>query len=269
MNLFEKIFNYQLISRLEDSGAFMVTSQERGWLKTMLLHPAAAEAFTSVTLDKLHAILEQEQTQDIGDQFIEKARSRETQVYHPLLRPLRRYILNKNGIQLSFRIKGDTAYSNQSGFPYKLEYSMVKREWYLLWYHLRHRTMMSTRLSKIISVSEELIKDDKSESVLLAIHTHLESRKAAAAIQVIREYNRELSRILYAFSCFEKEVEYDADRDLYSIKISFANNESEYVLSKIRFLGKRVKIIDGRQLQLRMYESAAKALERYGATEEA
>ncbi|WP_202914527.1 hypothetical protein [Paenibacillus antri] len=36
MRLFEKIFNHQFVSRLEDSGMFMVTSMERAWLKTML-----------------------------------------------------------------------------------------------------------------------------------------------------------------------------------------------------------------------------------------
>ena len=46
MNLFEKIFNYQMITRLENSGTFMITSQERSWLKTMLNHPSATNAFT-------------------------------------------------------------------------------------------------------------------------------------------------------------------------------------------------------------------------------
>ena len=53
MHLFEKIFNHQILSRLEDSGTFMVTSHERAWLKTMLEHPAAADAFTADTLAKL------------------------------------------------------------------------------------------------------------------------------------------------------------------------------------------------------------------------
>ncbi|MFD2882018.1 hypothetical protein ACFTAO_49300 [Paenibacillus rhizoplanae] len=45
MNPFEKIFNFQIISRLEEAGSLALTSQERSWLKTMLGHPAAAEAF--------------------------------------------------------------------------------------------------------------------------------------------------------------------------------------------------------------------------------
>ena len=73
MNLFEKIFNYQIISRLEDSGTFMVTSHERAWLKTMLEHPAADEAFTPETLDKLRSILEQDSVMDTADHLIEES----------------------------------------------------------------------------------------------------------------------------------------------------------------------------------------------------
>jgi predicted DNA-binding transcriptional regulator YafY len=267
MNLFEKIFNYQIISRLEDSGTLLVTAHERGWLKSMLQHDAAADAFTAETLQKFSAILEQDPIMDMKEHFVEKARSREHHVYHPLLRTIKQCIMNKSAIRMTYRIKGDLAYSKQPGFPYKLEYSMVKKEWYLLWYHLRHRAMMSTKLQKIDLVNEDPVPNDQSERLLAEIHTILDKRKERVNVQVIRDYNRELSRILYAFSCFEKEVSYDAAHDTYTIQLTIANNESEYVLSKVRFLGKRVKIVESDKLKQRMYESASKALERYGALE--
>lgn len=65
---------------------------------------------------------------------------------------------------------------------------------------------------------------------------------------------------MYAFSCFEKEVEYADEEDTYRIRLTFLGDECEYVLSKIRFLGMRVRIVDGDKLQRRMRESAAKAL---------
>ena len=128
MNLFEKIFNHQILSRLEDSGTFMVTSHERAWLKTMLAHPAATAAFTPETLAKLRAILEQDEAMDIGGHLIEKARSREKQVHHPLLRPLRRLILARSGLRITYEVKNGRINADQPGFPYKLEYSMVKRD---------------------------------------------------------------------------------------------------------------------------------------------
>lgn len=266
MNLFEKIFNYQILSRLEDSSTSVVTSHERTWLKTMLKHPAAAEAFTTGTLDKLHSILEQDPVMDISDHLIEKARSMDKQVYHPLLRPMRQHIMNKSGIRLTYIVKGGRVHSDQSGVPYKLEYSMVKREWYLLWYHLRHRVIMSTRLQKIVTVTEEWIEPSDVNRILSKISEKLDTRKTNAVIEVVHDYNRELSRILYALSCFEKDVEYDVENGTYRVRVCLLGNESEYLLSKIRFLGKRVRVVEGDYLKKRMLESSTKALERYGVT---
>ncbi|AJY74302.1 WYL domain-containing protein [Paenibacillus beijingensis] len=264
MNLFEKIFNHQIISRLEDSGTFMITSHERAWLKTMLEHPASADAFTPDTLDKLRAILEPDEVMDTSRHLIEKARSMEKQVYHPLLRPLRRHIMNKTGIRITYEIKGGRVNRDHSGFSYKLEYSMVKREWYLLWYHLRYQAFMSTRLKKIHAVTSETIKPSTADSIIKKTGRILESRKSEAVIEIVRKYNEELSRILYAFSSFEKDVEYDAENDSYRIRVCLLADEFEYLLSKLRFLGKRVRVVEGDYLKRRMLEASTKALERYG-----
>lgn len=264
MNLFEKIFNHQIISRLEDSGTFMVTSHERAWLKTMLEHPAAAEAFTADTLDKLRSILASDQVMDTSSHLIEKARSLEKQVYHPLLPTLRRHIMNKSGIRITYEIKGGRLKTDHSGFPYKLEYSMVKREWYLLWYHTRYNAFMSTRLKHIHEVTEESIERSTAEHILQEIGNTLDSRKSEVVIEIIPTYNEELSRILYAFSSFEKNVEYDMDHDAYRIRVSLLGDEMKYLLSKIRFLGKRVRVIEGDYLKRRMLKASTKALERYG-----
>ena len=264
MNLFEKIFNHQIISRLEDSGTFMVTSHERSWLKTMLEHPAATQAFTADTLDKLRSILASDQVMDTSSHLIEKARSLEKQVYHPLLPTLRRHIMNKSGMRITYEIKGGRVKPDHSGFPYKLEYSMVKREWYLLWYHTRHHAFMSTRLKNIHSVTEESIKRSTAEHILQEVGNTLDSRKSEVVIEIIRTYNEELSRILYAFSSFEKNVEYDLDNDTYRIRVCLLGDEMKYLLSKIRFLGKRVRVIEGDYLKRRMLKASTKALERYG-----
>lgn len=268
MNPFEKIFNYQIITRLDDSGTFMITSQERAWLKTMLQHPAASEAFTSATLNKLRIILEQDQQMELSDQLIEKAKSVKKQVYHPHLRELRRMIMNKSGIRLTYEVKGGRFQEDQDGVPYKLEYSIVKREWYLLWFHMRRRAFMSTRLCKIHTFSSIAIQPDRADRILSRIQDQLETRRIEVAIAVQPEYNRELSRILYAFSCFEKDVSYNEEQDSYQIRIWLLAEESEFLLSKIRFLGKRVRVMQGDYLKKRMLEASTKALERYGVAKE-
>ncbi|EFM10639.1 conserved hypothetical protein [Paenibacillus curdlanolyticus YK9] len=271
MNLFEKIFNYQIISRLEDSGTFVVTSHERAWLKSMLQHPAAADAFDPDTLDKLHAMLGEDQVMDTSEHLVEKARSMEKQVYHPLLRPLRRYIAERTFIRLTYKTKNGTINDAPLALPYRLEYSMVKREWYLLWYNVRSRTFMQTKLDNMQTIKAAELTESEQELtldpavILHKINQILESRKTVALIEVVPAYNRELSRILYALSSFEKDVEYDEEQDRYRVRVCLQLDEREYLLSKIRFLGMRVRVLEGDYLKRRMLEASTKALARYGA----
>ncbi|MGG4397854.1 hypothetical protein ABEX25_26515 [Paenibacillus thiaminolyticus] len=80
---------------------------------------------------------------------------------------------------------------------------------------------------------------------------------------MILDYNQELSRILYAFSCFEKHVAYDEAHNTYQIRIFLPQDEVEFLLSKIRFLGKRVRVMTGSYVKKRMQKAAAMALKRY------
>jgi predicted DNA-binding transcriptional regulator YafY len=264
MNPFEKISNYHVFSRMYESNAIAITTHERAWLRTMLAHPEAKKAFSSDTMEKLQKLLEDADTLELSGVFWEKAKSEERQVYHPLLRQLRRMIERNQGIRLSYGNKSGRVAHDQSGFPYKLEYSTVKKEWYLLWYHLRHQEFMSTKLQNILNVQEEPVSAELAANITNRIKATLESRKEQAVFEVVSLYNAELSRILYAFSCFEKEVEYVQEADTYRIKLTYLADEREYILSKIRFLGKRVRVIEGQVLKKRMHESATKALARYG-----
>lgn len=263
MNPFEKIFGYQILTRLEDAGTFVVTSHERAWLKTMLAHPAAGEAFSADTLAKLNDILSSEVLMDTSHDLIEKAKSKERHVYHPLLKSLRRYISAGTGIRISYAVKAGRVNEEHEGFPTKLEYSIIKREWYLLWYHRQYRGLMSTKLRNITSLAAEPIPPAEAENILAKLACLRDRRRSEVVIEVIRDYNSELSRILYAFSCFETEVMYDEEQRSYQIRIRMPWNEHEFLLSKIRFLGKRVRVKEGAYLQKRMRETAAMALARY------
>ncbi|MEK0312269.1 WYL domain-containing protein [Cohnella sp. 56] len=263
MNPFEKIFNYQILSRLDAADSIALTAHERSWLKTMLEHPASSDAFAAETLSGLRDLLRGETAIDSREYIAEKARSRERQVYHPLLRPLRRMIQEGHGIRLTSKLKHGGVQANQSGLPIKLEYNMVKREWYLLWLSMRGRGLMSTKLQHIVAAEPIVLEPARAAALRDLASAILEERRTCAVIEIVREYNAELSRILYAFSCFDKTVSYDEDRDLYHIRISCLADESEFLLSKIRFLGRRVRIVEGEQLQRRMRESAAWALARY------
>lgn len=263
MNLFEKMFNYQMMTRLNETGLFTWTSQERAWLRMMLNHPAAREALSPVTLDKMYNMLNGEQDLNLQDYLTEKAKSEENSVSHPLLRQLRLIILHHQGFRMTGRVRNGRTSHDEFGFPYKLEYSMVKKEWYVLWYAPRFDKLMSTKLHSIVTVEAQPIELDTTSGYTARIAAITEKRKMTITIEVLPEFNQELSRILYAFSCFEKQVEYLEAKQTYRIELTVPRNEMDYVLSKMRFLGKRVRIADHTVLRERMSETAAKALARY------
>lgn len=268
MNPFEKVFNYQLMNSLDSSGIFIVTAQERAWLKMMLAHPAAKSAFDNATLEKLTTILANDKQMELSTHLMQKGQSKEREIYHPLLRPLRKMIMNQQGMKLSFEIKRGGIHEDISGIPYKLEFSMVKRQWFLLWFHTKNRRLMSTRLDKIVNVSSQEVAIEDLQRVLNHVEQFIQKHKTKAKILINPMFNGELSRILYAFSYFEKKVHYDEEEHTYTIEIQYASNEEEFVLSRIRFLGQRVKVLEGDFLKKRLLEAATKALERYGVLDE-
>ncbi|WP_413405270.1 WYL domain-containing protein [Paenibacillus amylolyticus] len=267
MNLFEKMFNYQMMTRLNETGLFTWTSQERAWLRMMLNHPAAREALSAVTLDKMYNMLNGEQDLNLQDYLTEKAKSEENSVSHPLLRQLRLIILHHQGFRMTGRVRNGRTSHDEFGFPYKLEYSMVKKEWYVLWYAPRFDKLMSTKLHSIVIVEAQPVEPDTASGYTARIAAITEKRKTTITIEVLPQFNQELSRILYAFSCFEKQVEYLEAEQTYRIELTVPRNEMDYVLSKMRFLGKRVRIADHTMLRERMSETAAKALARYAETD--
>ncbi|WP_255298271.1 WYL domain-containing protein [Brevibacillus dissolubilis] len=229
----------------------------------MLAHPAAPHFFAPETYQKLLTFLKDTDTLQLEKVFVEKAKSKVKQFYHEWIPKLRRIILNKNGLMLSCETKNGAIIKDQAGVPYRLEFSMVRKEWYLIWLLHGDSKLLTTPLRLIHNITERDIPDWEYErSELVISHLH-EERKQAVTIEVLPEYTGELQRILYAFSCFEKTGRLDDDTGAYHLSISFLDQDSEYVLSKVRFLGKRIKVLGNPRLQARMLESAKKALERY------
>ncbi|WP_046214470.1 WYL domain-containing protein [Paenibacillus wulumuqiensis] len=264
MNLFEKIFSYQLASRLEETATYTLTSQERAWLKMMLEQPAAASALEETTLHKIADCLLEEEIPHLQNALVEKAGAADGQTYSPLLRPLRRIMRRRQSMMIQRLNKHGQLIAPQYGVPWKLEFSMARREWYLLWYNLRTRAAMTTRLVHIQSLEEQSLPEEQYEPICQRMQEICTVERQEAVIQLLPIYNMELTRILHAFSCFDKRVEFAEDEQTYYIHLNFAANESEYMLNRLRFLGKRVRVIQGDYLKHRMRETSMKALARYG-----
>lgn len=265
MNPFEKIFSYRLLARLDRSGTMLLTAHERSWLKTGLDHPDAALALKPASLERLRRLLQEDPPLQTEGAVIEKARSREAELIHPLLPDLRRQIDRRSGVRLSYRTKKGTGVARELALPLRLEYSMVKREWYVHWYHLRRRMQMSTRLRQIEAAEPAPLPPGlRVEALLARLQAMQQAQTHVAIVEVPPMYNKELSRILYAFSCFERAIEYEEEEDRYRIRLDVPQGDSEYFLSRLRFLGRRVRVVEGDLFRRRMLESCDKALARYG-----
>ncbi len=266
MNPFEKIFSYQLASRLGENQIFTLTTQERSWLKLMLSVPGSQVAFSEATRAKLEQRLASDQLLDVQDIVVEKAASRHHTDFPPMLNPLRQIMRKHQGVLLTRRNKYGDPVEPQHGVPWRIEYSAARQEWYLYWFNLERSAPMTTRLYHIESVTEQSITESQYEPICKRMEAFVQSDHHEITVQVLPIYNRELTRILHAFSCFDKRVQVDEQQHTYSIQLRFTNSEREYVLNRLRFLGKRVQIIEGTEFMERMHDTAQRALARYGVT---
>lgn len=264
MNLFEKIFSYQLSSRLEENDLYTLTSQERAWLRMMLSHPAAEHAFDPETRARLEQCTLDDEPPVLQHAFIEKAGTTDGQSFLPWLRILRRIMRSRRGMLLGRFNKHGEPIDPQRGIPWRLEYSMARREWYLYWFNLSRSAPMITRLAHVQSVETHDISTQTYIAASERMDRFVQMDRHEAVVQVLPMYNEELTRILHAFSCFDKKVEFDEQLHTYWIHVHFTGSESEYVLNRLRFLGKRVKVVEGDHLKQRMRETALRALARYG-----
>lgn len=265
MNLFEKIFSYQLTSALEEHGTYTLTTQERIWLKTMLAHPVAREALSPDLIAKIIDSIPEEQQLLFQPVLVEKAGSHQHHMYHTLIQPLRKSIRQQQCVSIRYENKHGQSTGDQPAVPWRLEFSMVKREWYLIWYNLRSQVAMTTRLIRITQIKAlPAIEISQYNRIQQYMEQKATANQHQALIQILPQYNIELTRILHAFSCFDKQVTFNEDTQTYHIHLVFDGSETHYILSKLRSLGKRVIVLENDYLQWRLFDASTKALSRYG-----
>ena len=141
-----------------------------------------------------------------------------------------------------------------------LEFNMARREWYLVWMRLSDRRIRFTPLRDIRSVDFLELSDTQSLSAEAA--KALEARRLTAVVEMEPDYPTDRPRVLSALSAFDRAVEM-GNKDVYRISIRYFQNEEEYLLQRIRFLGLRVKLIAPRKLLGRMRDTIARVAEIY------
>ena len=138
MPLFEKIHNHTLQRvLLSEKIATPLTLMEKGWLKRLLAEPAAGDLLSPSLLAKLQDLLKDEVPFPCTTDVEEKGRS--TVRYaasSPILKKLQTAIREHRGIRLDYVLGSGEEHSADPAFPQRLEFSLVRQEWYLLWLRL-------------------------------------------------------------------------------------------------------------------------------------
>ena len=267
MPLFEKINNHTLRQmQLATGNPAPLTKIEKGWLKRMLAEPAAEDLLPATLHEKLRHLLECEVQFPNAANLEEKGKT--TVGYSPagsLLHGLRTAIRDHRGVRLDYAPGNGDEYQEVFGIPHQLEFSMVRREWYLLWLNPENQPCrpmtMPLRFIRAVRAAAVLEDWEKHQRNVL---DWLEQSQEALVLLAEECYPGALLSVLNAFSCFDTTVASGEQKNTLRLRVRFQADEREYVLQKIRFLGRRVTMEGPDGLRERMRWTAERALERYG-----
>lgn len=267
MKLFDKMFNYELQAELIREGdcreAFPVTSTELEWLCHSLRAGTAKAFLQQETLKKLAVILAPYEAEK--PEIVEKAVvSNPEQVPSGSFGILRQALRGKTGVVLILQSKQSLPEPPVEGWPMFLEFNMARREWYLVWMRLVDRRIRFTPFRFILNA--ELLKLPDVQELTAEAAQALEVRRLIAVVELNPNYPTDRHRVLSALSAFDRDVEMGPG-DVYRISIRYFQDEEDYLLQRIRFLGLRVHLSAPARLVERMRETAAKSAALYSRTD--
>jgi predicted DNA-binding transcriptional regulator YafY len=266
MALFEKINNHTLRQVLLAAGnPAPITRLERGWLKRVLAASAADDLLSAELRNKLQVLLKREDPFPDTSGFVEKGNlALEYSPAGPLLGTLSTAIRDGFAVTLDYAKHEGSEYKKAQAIPCRQEYSLARREWYLLWLHghARSVSLQTTALRNIrdVRIMEKCPDWEERQQQFRDCLTESEREVTLLAEEC---YPGALLSVLNAFSCFDATVSATKRKQELRLRVRYLADEQGYVLQKIRFLGRRVTVERPDELRERMRETARRAMERY------
>ena len=142
---------------------------------------------------------------------------------------------------------------------------MVRREWYLLW------ALTIDEQEKVVSTPLRYIRNVRKvekcpcwQEKQRQIVELLRETEGVVVLRAEECFSGALLSVLNAFSCFDTQVSTGKDKGSLLLRVRFRADEREYVLQKLRFLGRRVIVESPPEFRERMQKTAEDALARYG-----
>ncbi|WP_372996888.1 WYL domain-containing protein [Lutispora sp.] len=221
---------------------------EKQWLKHIIKNPKLKLFLENGTITKLEDMLaEYKDIVSEGSLSINRPCKQLEEIDDNLRASFRliiKAILENKGIEYSYMTKNEILLKNRRSIPYKLEYSMKEDWFYLISYSLDEKRPVKSLLRgfrdmHLIDLEGEydISRQDIEKSI--------EAKKAPHPIVLqIKDVNNSLERALFQFSCFQRELDYDKDKDIYCLSIFYYEFEREEVLTRIFSLGRHAIVIE-------------------------
>lgn len=221
---------------------------EKQWLKHIMKNPKIKLFLGDETIAKLENMLAEYEDIVSRDSLTINRPCKQMEIIDDNLRHnfriIIKAILENKGIEYSYKTKNETLLQNRRSIPYKLEYSMKEDLFYLISYSLDEKRPVKSLLSGFRDMF--LINMEGEYNISPQdIEKSIESKKASHPIVLqIKNANNSLERALFLFSCFERQLDYDKENDIYILSIFYYEFEKEEVISRIFSLGRHAVVIE-------------------------
>lgn len=269
-------YNLYLLDKNADSSfSLQIESQipiqpykiEKQWLKHILKNEKLKLFLNDSTITKLEAQLANYEDIISDDALtINRPCTQLQKVEEPLstnFKLLVRAILENKAIEYSYVTRNHTLLENCMGIPYRMEYSMKEDQFYLISYSLEDKRPIKSLLHGFLDI--RLIDlEGKYDISFDKIQKSIDDKKAKEPIIIsIKDINNTLERALFQFSCFERELDYIEEKDIYSLSIFYYEFEREEVLSRIFSLGKHAIVTGPSDIRNEMIKRLKQLNEKY------
>lgn len=221
-------FKDKLIGLFPEIQSFPVSTDEKMWLKYIIVKVEAGQFLTETVIEKINHWLEDVTNPTFDREIKEKGQVPMNLPRASFLSRLRDGILKEQVLEVELA-SGKVV----QGVPLKIEVWLSIGEWILLL-----QTSLGIQKVKLSEVMN--IEEINGEVGLQNVEPIIE--KESILIEVPPQYNEEKHRLFYLFSSFEKEIQYDDPH--YRIKLYYTDDEEDYLLSTLLMLGKKIKVVD-------------------------
>jgi hypothetical protein len=225
-----------------------LTSIEKEWLKSVLQFDGVKMFLNESTIEKLNANLIEE------IQIFEEVDS----IYDSKIKTIIKAIIESKIITCTYITLYGTVHTESRVIPYKIEYSLRIKSFWLIGYSIDTKTMIKMAVDRIE------INALSNYDVDINIKELVEEQKLTEPLVLeIKDQKGSLERALHSFSAYRKNGIYDREKDLHKVNIYYYTFDEYELLKDIISLGCHVKIVEPSSLKEKLLEKTQRQISMF------